>query len=81
MAFIISDIATDLIDYAIKESSTLRPCIFNTEFEGKPAYASGDLIAPHPENKELWRIAGRKDDQIMHSNGEKTNPGPMGKIR
>ena len=53
----------------------------NTEFEGKPAYASGDLIAPHPENKELWRIAGRKDDQIMHSNGEKTNPGPMGKIR
>lgn len=44
----------------------------------KPAYATGDLLTRHPTNPELWRAVGRKDDQIMHSNGEKTNPGPIG---
>lgn len=43
-----------------------------------PAFATGDLFARHPSSPELWRVAGRKDDQIMHSNGEKTNPGPIG---
>ena len=52
------------------------------ELDGIPAFATGDLFSPHPTGKkDLWRICGRKDDQIMHSNGEKTNPGPMGNIK
>ena len=52
------------------------------ELDGRPAFATGDLFSPHPTGKkDLWRICGRKDDQIMHSNGEKTNPGPMGKVK
>ena len=52
------------------------------ELDGRPAFATGVLFSPHPTGKkDLWRICGRKDDQIMHSNGEKTNPGPMGKVK
>jgi len=34
-------------------------------------YATGDLLMPHPERPGLWKIFGRVDDQITHSNGEK----------
>lgn len=60
-------------------SPDLRPCTFNTNFSNEPAFATGDLFARHPSNPTLWRIVGRKDDQIIHSNGEKTNPGPFGR--
>lgn len=33
-----------------------------------------DLWRPHPEKSGLWRFAGRKDDVIVLSNGEKFNP-------
>jgi len=33
-----------------------------------------DLWRPHPEKPDLWRFAGRKDDVIVLSNGEKFNP-------
>ena len=42
------------------------------------AYATSDLLVPHPTKPDLWKIYGRKDDQIMLSTGEKTNPGPLG---
>ncbi|SRR5258707_1105758 len=42
------------------------------------AYATSDLLVPHPTKPGLWKIYGRKDDQIMLSTGEKTNPGPLG---
>lgn len=35
-------------------------------------------MSPHPTRKGLWKVVGRVDDQIMHSTGEKTNPGPLG---
>ncbi|EKM49937.1 uncharacterized protein PHACADRAFT_213717 [Phanerochaete carnosa HHB-10118-sp] len=69
----------------IAVSSTFqKPCVENTEVDGVPAYATSDLLIPHPTKPGFWRIYGRKDDQIMHSTGEKasivTNPGPLEKI-
>lgn len=54
-----------------------RPSIVNTQVDGRDAYATADLFVPHPEAGGHWRIYGRADDQIMHSTGEKTNPGPL----
>ncbi|PBK68212.1 hypothetical protein ARMSODRAFT_976064 [Armillaria solidipes] len=36
-----------------------------------------DLVQVHPLNRKLFKVYGRADDQIMHSTGEKTNPGPI----
>ncbi|EJT96904.1 acetyl-CoA synthetase-like protein [Dacryopinax primogenitus] len=41
------------------------------------AFDTSDLLEEHPTRKGLWRIVGRADDEIVLSNGEKTNPGPM----
>lgn len=49
----------------------MHPCVFNTNIEGVDAYATGDLLTPHPEKPGFWKIFGRSDDQIMHSTGEK----------
>lgn len=38
-----------------------------------PAYATNDLLIPHPTQKGFYRIYGRKDDQLMHSTGEKVD--------
>jgi thioester reductase-like protein len=54
-----------------------HPVVFNTQVDGKDAYATSDLLLPHPTRPSLWKIYGRKDDQIMLSTGEKTNPGPL----
>ena len=43
-------------------------------------FATNDLVEIHPDNRNLVKIVGRKDDQIMLSNGEKTNPGPIESI-
>ncbi|KZT61228.1 acetyl-CoA synthetase-like protein [Calocera cornea HHB12733] len=44
------------------------------------AFDTNDLLQRHPTKKSLWKVIGRADDQIMMSNGEKTNPGPMESI-
>ncbi|EAU87887.2 ICS [Coprinopsis cinerea okayama7 len=49
----------------------------NTTVRGIPAYATSDLLIPHPTKPHLYKIYGRKDDQIIHSTGEKTNPTPL----
>ena len=51
----------------------MLPHVTNTSVDGVPGFATGDLLAPHPTKKGLWRILGRADDQIMHSNGEKVS--------
>ncbi|KIM81361.1 hypothetical protein PILCRDRAFT_821447 [Piloderma croceum F 1598] len=56
------------------------PCVFNSKGGDMDVYATGDLLMPHPERPGLWKILGRVDDQITHSNGEKTNPGPLENI-
>ncbi|KAI0332229.1 acetyl-CoA synthetase-like protein [Cubamyces sp. BRFM 1775] len=52
----------------------------NTKLDGQDAYATSDLVEPHPTKPDLWRIFGRADEQIILSNGEKTNPLPLEKI-
>ncbi|KAI0350281.1 acetyl-CoA synthetase-like protein [Trametes cingulata] len=54
--------------------------VVNTQVDGQDAYATSDLVEPHPTKPNLWRIYGRADEQIMLSNGEKTNPLPLEKI-
>ena len=39
--------------------------------DGLDAYATSDLLAPHPTKPGYWRVHGRVDDQIMHNTGEK----------
>lgn len=51
--------------------------VTNTTIDGVPAYATSDLLMPHPTIPGLYKIHGRADDQIMLSTGEKTNPGPL----
>lgn len=43
-----------------------------------PGYDTNDVLAPHPTKPGFYKVFGRADDQIMHSTGEKTNPGPLG---
>ncbi|KAI0062574.1 acetyl-CoA synthetase-like protein [Artomyces pyxidatus] len=57
-----------------------HPIVTNTKVDGRDAYATSDLLLPHPTRQGLWKIYGRKDDQIMLSTGEKTNPGPLESI-
>ncbi|OSC98632.1 acetyl-CoA synthetase-like protein [Trametes coccinea BRFM310] len=52
----------------------------NTTIDGEEAYASSDLAEPHPTKPNLWKIVGRADEQIILSNGEKTNPLPLERI-
>ncbi|KIJ40867.1 hypothetical protein M422DRAFT_780553 [Sphaerobolus stellatus SS14] len=67
----------DTYELAFKLIDTHHPAIINTEIDGVPGYATSDLVEKHPDDPNLVRIKGRKDDQIMLSTGEKTNPGPM----
>ncbi|EIN05387.1 acetyl-CoA synthetase-like protein [Punctularia strigosozonata HHB-11173 SS5] len=55
-----------------------KPLVLNSKWEGIDAYATSDLLTPHPTKKGYWSVYGRTDDQIMLSTGEKTNPGPLG---
>ncbi|KAJ7803408.1 hypothetical protein B0H14DRAFT_2463681 [Mycena olivaceomarginata] len=64
----------------VKKCATHTPAVLDTIIDGVPAFNTKDLILRHPTNPNLWKIFGRQDDQIMHSNGEKTNPGPIEKI-
>ncbi|KAI0702388.1 acetyl-CoA synthetase-like protein [Cerioporus squamosus] len=52
----------------------------NTKIGDRDAYATSDLVVPHPTKSGLWKIVGRADEQIILSNGEKTNPVPLEKI-
>ncbi|KAJ7870004.1 hypothetical protein B0H13DRAFT_2557202 [Mycena leptocephala] len=50
-----------------------RPAVLNTKIEGIDAYATSDLLVPHPVKPGYWKVHGRADDQIMHNTGEKVN--------
>ena len=52
--------------------------VTNTKVGDQDAYATSDLVAPHPTQPGLWKVVGRADEQIILSNGEKTNPVPLG---
>lgn len=61
----------------IKKSAFNTPSVLNSEVDGIRAFDTKDLVELHPSNPKLWKAYGRADDQIMHSTGEKTNPGPI----
>ncbi|PBK81586.1 NRPS-like enzyme [Armillaria gallica] len=61
----------------IKKSASNTPAVLNSEIDGIRAFDTKDLVELHPSNPKLWKVYGRADDQIMHSTGEKTNPGPI----
>ncbi|KIJ49855.1 hypothetical protein M422DRAFT_246221 [Sphaerobolus stellatus SS14] len=67
----------DTFELIFKQCETHHLSAINTEIDGVPAYATSDIIQRHEVDHTLFRIMGRKDDQIMLSTGEKTNPGPM----
>ena len=56
----------------------MTPNVYNSIFDGKPAYFTSDLLQQHPTKPHLFRVYGRADDQLMLSTGEKTNPAPLG---
>lgn len=67
--FAIGDCASH---YALVQSHPLqKPNVINVKANGEDAYATSDIFTPHPTKAGCWKIFGRKDDQIMHSTGEK----------
>ncbi|KAJ7289097.1 hypothetical protein C8J57DRAFT_1627489 [Mycena rebaudengoi] len=72
------DPSGSLFHLIIKECNTNCLALFNMEIDGVPAFDTNDIVQQHLTNSKLYRVYGRVDDQIMHSNGEKTNPGPIG---
>lgn len=51
--------------------------MINITVDGVPGYDTNDVLQPHPALPGYYKVYGRADDQIMHSTGEKTNPGPL----
>ncbi|KDQ07667.1 hypothetical protein BOTBODRAFT_166803 [Botryobasidium botryosum FD-172 SS1] len=58
-------------------SELISILLVNTEVDGRPAYATNDIVLRHPTKPQKFKVVRRADDQIMLSTGEKTNPGPI----
>ncbi|KAJ8690362.1 hypothetical protein PTI98_011791 [Pleurotus ostreatus] len=56
------------------------PSVINGQLGGQDAYYTSDLFVAHPIKPGYYKVFGRADDQLMHSTGEKTNPGPLENI-
>jgi len=69
-----------LFQLIVKQSESNCLVLPNTEVDGIVAYDTKDILQRHPSVPTFYRVYGRADDQIMHSNGEKTNPVPMEQI-
>ncbi|KAJ6571067.1 hypothetical protein B0H19DRAFT_1346182 [Mycena capillaripes] len=69
-----------LFQLILKQCATSRLALPNIEVDGVLALDTKDIVQRHPTVPTLYRVYGRLDNQIMHSNGEKTNPGPIEQI-
>ncbi|KAL8937061.1 MAG: hypothetical protein Q9216_004610, partial [Gyalolechia sp. 2 TL-2023] len=49
-------------------------------FPDQEEYSTHDLYIKHPSKEYLWLYAGRSDDIIVLSNGEKLNPSAMQRV-
>ncbi|KAJ3557933.1 hypothetical protein NM688_g1205 [Phlebia brevispora] len=58
-------------------TDTCFPNIYNSERDGRPVYAVGDLLEQHPTDTQRWKVYGRKDDLIILATGENVNPLPL----
>ncbi|KAJ7770524.1 hypothetical protein B0H16DRAFT_1515748 [Mycena metata] len=74
------DPSGSLFQLIIQECTTNCLAVTNMDIDGVRAFDTNDIVQKHPTNPTLYRVYGRVDDQIMHSNGEKTNPGPLEEI-
>ncbi|KDQ13178.1 hypothetical protein BOTBODRAFT_146290 [Botryobasidium botryosum FD-172 SS1] len=63
-----------VFELVIFSTPTHQLQVRNIEIDGKPAYATGDLLVKHPKNPEKYKIVGRVDDQLALSTGVKLNP-------
>ncbi len=59
--------------FALQKNDFGVPSVINTKINGINAYATSDLLMPHPTKPGLWKIFGRADDQIIHNTGEKVS--------
>ncbi len=50
---------------------------FSQAYPHIDVWRTRDLFVPSPHNPKLWRFAGRRDDVLVLSNGEKFNPVDM----
>ncbi|KAI0669497.1 acetyl-CoA synthetase-like protein [Trametes maxima] len=66
-----------IIEPIMLATETCFPHVFNSELDGKPVFAVGDLLERHPTDAGRWKVFGRKDDQIMLSTAENINPVPI----
>ncbi|THV08167.1 acetyl-CoA synthetase-like protein [Dendrothele bispora CBS 962.96] len=67
-------------ELVVLPGKSISPQVSNTKMDGIDAYATYDMIVEHPQRKGFWKILGRADSQIIHTSGEKTNPGPLESI-
>ncbi|KIK81855.1 hypothetical protein PAXRUDRAFT_806336 [Paxillus rubicundulus Ve08.2h10] len=67
----------DVFELTVVETPQYIPMVASCHVDGKKAYETKDLLIRHPRDRDLWKVYGRCDDQIMLSTGEKTNPGPI----
>ncbi|KAK0184801.1 NRPS-like enzyme [Armillaria mellea] len=76
VAFIPTD-EQDIYRLYVKDGPLHSPAVLNSEIDGIKAFDTKDLVQLHPLNRNLFKVYGRADEQIMHSTGEKTNPVPI----
>ncbi|KAF8889040.1 acetyl-CoA synthetase-like protein [Infundibulicybe gibba] len=73
----IGDGTYELVIVARETQVILSP---NSKYRGADAFATSDVVVPHPTKPGRWKVIGRKDHTIVLSTGEKTNPGPLEEI-
>ncbi|KAI4263576.1 MAG: hypothetical protein L6R42_001290, partial [Xanthoria sp. 1 TBL-2021] len=68
----------DLYEQVIVRSTSTDPYHSTWyTFPDQDQYATHDLYSKHPSKETTWLYAGRSDDVIVLSNGEKLNPNAM----
>lgn len=62
----------------MQATESYSPSVINTHINGRPGFATGDIVQAHPSVERWFKVYGRADEIIVLSTGEKTNPVPLG---
>ncbi|KAJ7829991.1 hypothetical protein B0H14DRAFT_3143707 [Mycena olivaceomarginata] len=68
------DDGSGLYTHTYLTSPSYATAYTNAEIEGRPGCSVSDLLEQHPDNPDLHRVYGRKDDLITLSTAAKMNP-------
>ncbi|KAL0953474.1 hypothetical protein HGRIS_004706 [Hohenbuehelia grisea] len=68
------------VELIIKSGAYHRPTRFNTDFDGAPAFATGDVLVQHPSKPRLWKFSCREDDRETLPTGTKINARALERI-